>query len=81
MQPSDILFFSKFGKQEAKGGGFRAEIAFAVGEGRMALTAVKRGLVHNWLAFTGGLGATLDHRLRLVRNSWSDIALASAKAA
>src|SRR5271166_5096825 len=25
LQPSDILFFSKFGKQEANGGGFRAD--------------------------------------------------------
>ncbi len=81
MQPSDILFFSKFGKQEANGGGFRAELAFAVGEGRTTLTAVKRGLVPNWLDFTGALGTLLDHRLRVVRNWWTDIAIVSARAA
>jgi hypothetical protein len=32
--PSEILFFSKFGKQEANGGGFRAEFACAIGAGR-----------------------------------------------
>ncbi len=73
LQPSDILFFSKFGKQEANGGGFRAELAFAASEGRTVLTAVKRGLVHKWLEFTGGQGTLLDHRLWVVRNWWSDL--------
>ncbi|MGD0564019.1 MAG: DUF2478 domain-containing protein [Roseiarcus sp.] len=81
MQPSDIVFFSKFGKQEANGGGFRAELAFAVGEGRTTLTAVKRGLVPNWLQFTGGLGTLLDHRLWVVRNWWAEISIAPARAA
>ena len=41
-RPSEILFFSKFGKQEAAGAGMRAELAYAMSEGRTVLTAVKR---------------------------------------
>ncbi len=81
MQPSDILFFSKFGKQEANGGGFRAELAFAASEGRTVLTAVKRGLVHKWLEFTCGQGTLLDHGLWVVRDWWADLAYARRRAA
>jgi molybdate transport system ATP-binding protein len=81
MQPSDILFFSKFGKQEANGEGFRAELAFAASEGRTVLTAVKRGLVHKWLEFTGGQGTLLDHRLWVVRDWWADLAYVRRRAA
>jgi len=70
---SDILFVSKFGKQEAAGRGFRDEIAFAVGEGRVVLTAVKRNLVGRWLEFTGGQGALLDAQPWVVRDWWSDL--------
>jgi len=81
LQPSDILFFSKFGKQEANGGGFRAELALAASEGRTVLTAVKRGLVHKWLEFTGGQGTLLDHRLWVVRDWWADLAYLRRRAA
>lgn len=71
--PSQLLLVSKFGKQEASGRGFRDEIGYAVGEGRTVLTAVKRGLVHNWLDFTGGMGTLLDHRLWVLRDWWGDV--------
>jgi len=71
--PSDILFFSKFAKQEAAGGGARAELAYAVSEGRTVLTAVKRALLPKWHAFTGGQGTLLEHRLWVDRNWWQDI--------
>jgi hypothetical protein len=71
--PSEILFFSKFGKQEANGGGFRAEIAEAIAAGRTVLTAVKRPLAPKWLEFTGNRGTLLDARLWVVREWWSEL--------
>jgi molybdate transport system ATP-binding protein len=70
--PCDIVFFSKFGKTEAAGGGFRAELAFAASEGRTVLTAVKRPLLGAYLAFTGDQGTLLDARPWVVRNWWFD---------
>ena len=80
-RPSDILFFSKFGKQEAAGGGMRAELAFAISEGRTVLTAVKRSLLPAWRSFTGGQGTLLQPRLWVVRNWWDDLAYARPLAA
>lgn len=80
-QPSEILFFSKFGKQEAAGGGMRAELAFAISEGRTALTAVKRSLLPAWRSFTGGQGTLLEARLWVVRDWWADLAHLRKKAA
>jgi hypothetical protein len=79
--PSDILFFSKFGKQEAAGAGMRAELAFAISEGRTVLTAVKRSLLPAWRSFTGGQGTLLDHRLWVVRAWWADLAHVRLRAA
>ncbi len=73
-QPSEILFFSKFGKQEAAGGGMRAELAYAISEGRIVLTAVKRSLLPAWASFTGGQGTLLEPRLWVVRDWWADLA-------
>lgn len=73
-EPSDIVFFSKFGKQEAAGSGMRAELAFAISEGRTALTAVKRTLLPAWRSFTGGQGTLLAPRLWVVRDWWADLA-------
>ncbi len=78
---SDILFFSKFGKQEAAGGGMRAELAYAISEGRTVLTAVKRSLLPAWNSFTGGQGTLLDHRHWVVRDWWLDISSFGARAA
>ncbi len=79
--PSDILFFSKFGKVEAAGGGMRAELAFAISEGRTVLTAVKRSLLPACRSFTGGQGALLYDRLWVVRDWWADLAYVRTKAA
>jgi hypothetical protein len=79
--PSDILFFSKFGKQEAAGGGMRAELAYAISEGRTTLTAVKRPLLPAWLSFTGGQGTLLEQRLWVIRNWWLEISPFAAQAA
>jgi molybdate transport system ATP-binding protein len=80
-RPTDILFFSKFGKQEAAGGGMRAELAYAISEGRTTLTAVKRALLPAWLSFTGGQGTLLEQRLWVIRNWWLEIASSRARAA
>ena len=73
-EPCEILFFSKFGKQEAAGGGMRAELACAISEGRIVLTAVKRSLLPAWGRFTGGQGTLLEPRLWVVRDWWADLA-------
>ena len=52
----------------------RAELGFAIGEGRTVLTAVKRSLLPAWRSFTGGQGTLLDHRLWVVRDWWGDLA-------
>lgn len=68
-RPSDLLFVSKFGKQEVAGQGLRAELAFAAAEGRTVITTVKRGYVPHWLDFTGGVG-TLLHSQLWVLHDW-----------
>ncbi len=80
-RPSDILFFSKFGKQEAAGAGMRAELAYAISEGRTVLTAVKRPLLPAWRSFTGGQGTLLESRLWVVRDWWAYVAYARRQAA
>lgn len=72
--PSDLLFISKFSKQEAAGRGFREEFAHAVIQGRTIITSVKRGMIHNWLDFTGGVGTLLDCRLWVLRAWWQEVA-------
>ena len=80
-RPSDILFFSKFGKQEASGAGMRAELAYAISEGRTVLTAVKRPLLPVWRSFTGGQGTLLEGRLWVVRDWWAYVSYARREAA
>ncbi len=80
-EPSEILFFSKFAKQDAAGGGARAELAYAISEGRTVLTAVKRSLLPAWRSFTGGQGTLLEPRLWVLRDWWSDLAHLRSSAA
>lgn len=70
----DLLFVSKFGKQEASGQGFRNELALSALSGSPVLTGVRRGLVDNWLSFTGGLGTLLNARLWVLRDWWKEVA-------
>ncbi len=79
--PSDLLFFSKFGKQEAGGAGMRAELAYAISEGRTVLTAVKRALLPAWSRFTDGQGTLLHPRDWVVRDWWADLSRLSRRAA
>ena len=59
----------------------RAELAFAISEGRTVLTAVKRSLLPAWRSFTDGQGTLLQPRLWVVRNWWDDLAYARPLAA
>jgi hypothetical protein len=70
---ADIVFVSRFGKEEARGRGFRDEYARAVLGGRPVLTAVRRGMVDNWFSFTDGIGTVLDARLWVLRHWWDEL--------
>ena len=77
----DIMFISKFGKQEANGKGLRDEIAFVIASGCTLLTAVKRPLAPKWLQFTGGQGTLLDARAWVLRDWWSEVTMPRRAAA
>jgi hypothetical protein len=49
----DLLVVSRFGKQEAQGGGMRAEIAEALLSGIPVVVAVRGSLLADWEAFLG----------------------------
>ncbi|MFC7331615.1 DUF2478 domain-containing protein [Rhodocista pekingensis] len=68
----DLVFVSRFGKQEASGGGLRDEIARAAMAGVPVLTAVKRSTVEAWMAFSGGRGTLLYPRLSVLHDWWQD---------
>jgi molybdate transport system ATP-binding protein len=71
---TDLVLISRFGKEEARGQGFREEWAGAVLRGRPVLTAVRRAMVENWFTSTGGIGTLLDARLWVLKDWWRDIA-------
>jgi molybdate transport system ATP-binding protein len=76
---ADIVFLSRFGKEEARGGGLCGELARAAGAQRPVLTAVRRRLVHNWLSFSGGIGTLLEARLWVLENWWNDLPMSSPR--
>ena len=70
---ADLLFLSRFGRQEAAGRGFSEALAVAMQRGRPVLTAVRRGLADNWLSAAGGVGTLLDARLWVLKDWWSGL--------
>jgi hypothetical protein len=70
---ADLVFVSRFGKEEARGGGFRGELLNAASEGCTVLTALRRGNVDNWLCMNGGVGTLLDSRLWVLHAWWDDL--------
>ncbi|MDR3495942.1 MAG: DUF2478 domain-containing protein [Ancalomicrobiaceae bacterium] len=68
----DLLFISRFGKQEAAGAGFRDEFGYAVASGVPVITSVRRVLVPEWLTFTGGIGTLLACRLKVLTEWWTE---------
>lgn len=73
LQGSDILFISRFGREEARGAGLVSELALAIEQRCVVLTAVSRSRRQAWLAFTRGRGVLLDHRLSALRDWWRKI--------
>lgn len=71
---ADLIFVSRFGKEEGRGHGLRRELARATFSGCPVLTAVPRGMVHNWLSLRDGMATMLDAHLWVLKNWWGEIA-------
>jgi len=56
---SDLVICNRFGRMEAEGGGFRAELLELMVRGRPLLTAVAARHLEAWRRFTGGAAAEL----------------------
>jgi molybdate transport system ATP-binding protein len=76
----ELVIVNKFSKQEAGGGGLRAEIADAVVAGLPILTAVSDKCYDDWIAFTGGYGTTLACERRVVDDWWRETSLREGRA-
>ncbi len=76
----ELVIVNKFSKQEAAGGGLRAEIAEAVVAGLPMLTAVPDKCYHAWIAFTGGFGTTLACDRRVVEEWWREMSWRESRA-
>lgn len=75
----ELVVVNKFSKQEAGGGGLRAEIADAVVAGLPILTAVSDKCYDDWMAFTGGYGTTLACERRVIDDWWRDTTLRESR--
>lgn len=62
----DLLVVSRFGKQEAQGGGMRAEIAEALLSGTPVLVAVNTSLRTEWERFLGAPSRVLPTRAEAI---------------
>ena len=71
----DLVFLSRFGRQEAAGRGFSEALTLAVQRGGPVLTAVRRGLADNWLSAVGGIGTLLDARLWVLKDWCNELAI------
>jgi molybdate transport system ATP-binding protein len=71
----DLVVVNKFSKQEAAGGGVRAEIAAAVTAGVPLLTAVPDKCYDAWTKFTGAFGTTLLCERRIIEDWWREVSL------
>ena len=77
----DLVFISRFGREEARGRGLREALACAALSGRPSLTAVRRGMVDAWLSFTDGIGTLLEARLWVLEDWWSEITRSTRRVA
>lgn len=75
-QGAQLLFFNKFGAQEAGGEGLRDEMALAVVAGRPILTAVGERFMEEWQRFTGGEWTRLNPDITEVK-TWCEQALSA----
>jgi Protein of unknown function (DUF2478) len=76
----ELVVVNKFSKQEAAGGGLRAEIAEAIVAGLPVLTAVPDKYYHAWVAFTGGFGTTLACERDVVEDWWREMSWREGRA-
>jgi hypothetical protein len=72
---AELVIVNKFSKQEAAGGGLRAEIADTVMAGLPLLTAVPDRCYDAWAAFTGRFGTTLLCQRRIIEDWWQEMSL------
>ncbi len=70
---AELIFVPRFGREEARGEGFRNELARAISNNRRVLMAVPRGMTDNWLAFNDGIGTLLDARLWVLKDWWNEL--------
>jgi molybdate transport system ATP-binding protein len=68
----ELVIVNKFSRQEAAGGGLRAEIADTVMAGLPILTAVPDKCYDAWNKFTGGFGTTLVCERRVIDDWWRE---------
>jgi Protein of unknown function (DUF2478) len=76
----ELVVVNKFSKQEAAGGGVRAEIAAAVTAGLPLVTAVPDKCYEAWTKFTGAFGTTLVCERRIVEDWWREVSLREKRA-
>ncbi|CAN1723599.1 DUF2478 domain-containing protein [Hyphomicrobium sp. 1Nfss2.1] len=76
----ELVIVNKFSKQEASGGGLRAEIADAVVAGLPILTAVSDKCYDDWMSFTGGYGTTLACERSIIDDWWRSISQREGRA-
>ena len=81
MSEADLVFISRFGREEARGRGLHDALAYAALGGRPSLTAVRRSMVDPWLSFTDGIGTLLEARLWVLEDWWSELVRTTRKAA
>ena len=70
---ADLVFLSRFGRQEAAGYGYSDALSFAVQRGGPVLTAVRRGLADNWMSACGGIATVLEARLWVLKDWWREL--------
>lgn len=70
---ADLIVVSRFGRLEADGRGFGGEVRQSIATGQPLITAVRRGHVHRWFDFTGGVGTVLDAHLWVLHHWWREI--------
>ncbi|BAE51752.1 hypothetical protein amb2948 [Paramagnetospirillum magneticum AMB-1] len=68
--PLDLLVVNKFGKLEAEGSGFLAEIMAAAARGVPVLTSVHHRHADRWADFTGEFGTAIAPDLRAIALWW-----------
>jgi len=78
-QKPDLLIVSRFGRVEAEGGGFLAEIGEAAAAGQPTLVGVARKREADWRAYAGDFAQTLPCDAAAVL-SWRDRLCAQAPA-